>query len=204
MFCPYCGNTVADGAKFCPACGNQLAAQAQAQTQEQQSYNAQNDQYSQQPPQGQPYNQNPYGNAQYGNQYAGAQYGAPQYGAAPMTRPIVRRSVGLAILLSIITCGIYLIYWEICLANDLNAASGRFSDASGGAVILLTLVTCGIYAYYWSYKCGEKVDIIKTNSGVPSHGTSVTYLLLTIFGLGIIFYALAQSELNKVAINPAA
>lgn len=91
----------------------------------------------------------------------------------------------------------------ICLANDLNAASGRYSDASGGSVILLSLVTCGIYQYYHAYKCGEKVDIIKTNSGIPSHGTSVTYLLLMIFGLGIIYYALAQSELNKVAVNPA-
>lgn len=198
MFCPHCGNAVADGAKFCPACGNQIGAQQQNQNcnpQQNTGYSTQNTP----PGYGQPYANQGYGQGAYQN----APYGAPQYGAAPFVRPIVRRSVGLAILLSIITCGIYTIYWMICLANDLNAASGRYSDASGGSVILLSLVTCGIYQYYHAYKCGEKVDIIKTNSGIPSHGTSVTYLLLMIFGLGIIYYALAQSELNKVAVNPA-
>lgn len=117
--------------------------------------------------------------------------------------PVASRSVALCIILSIVTCGIYGIYWMICLANDLNAASGRHGDTSGGIVFLLSIVTCGIYGYYWAYKAGEKVDIIKTGRGISSSGTGILYLLLQFFGLGIIFYALAQSELNNVATGNA-
>ena len=49
-----------------------------------------------------------------------------------------QRSVGIAILLSIITCGIYGIYWMICLVNELNTASDRPGDTSGGVVISRT------------------------------------------------------------------
>ena len=34
---------------------------------------------------------------------------------------IRRRSIGLCILLSIVTCGIYGLYWFICLTDESNA-----------------------------------------------------------------------------------
>lgn len=132
----------------------------------------------------------------------GAQWQNPNAGSsfnAVPRAPIARRSVGAAIILSIITCGIYGIYWLVSLANELNTASGRYGDTSGGMVFLLSLVTCGIYSWYWLYKSGEKVDIIKSRSGVPSSGTGVIYILLAVFGLSIVSMALMQSELNNVA-----
>ena len=73
-----------------------------------------------------------------------------------------QRSVGIAILLSIITCGIYGIYWLIMLNDETNYVSGHQQDGtSGGVVFLLTLVTCGIYGYYWCYKQGEKLNEAK-------------------------------------------
>ncbi len=134
-------------------------------------------------------------------QYQQPQYQQPQY-SAPAGRyqvNIKKRSIGMCILLSIITCGIYGIIWMISLADDLNTASGRTSDTSGGVVFLLGLVTCGIYTWYWLYKAGEKVDMIRSNNGEAPNHSSVVYLLLSIFGLGIVSYCLIQSELNKVA-----
>ena len=37
---------------------------------------------------------------------------------------MTHRSIGLIIVLTIITCGIYGIYWFITLTNDSNVASG--------------------------------------------------------------------------------
>lgn len=37
---------------------------------------------------------------------------------------MTHRSIGLSIVLTIITCGIYGIYWFITLTNDSNVASG--------------------------------------------------------------------------------
>ena len=53
--------------------------------------------------------------------------------------------------------------------------------------------------YYWAFKCGEKVDIIRQRNGESGGNNGILYLILCFFGLGIITYALVQSELNKVA-----
>ena len=105
---------------------------------------------------------------------------------------IERRNIAVCIVLTLVTCGIYGIYWIVCLTNDVNGTSG-------GMVVLLTIVTCGIYGIYWAYKQGEKLDFTKNNRGIPSSNSGVLYLILQIFGFGIIAYALMQNELNKLA-----
>lgn len=114
---------------------------------------------------------------------------------------MIKRSIGLSIVLSIITCGIYGIYWFITLTNESNFASGHVQDGtSGGVAFLLTLITCGIYGYYWAYKMGEKINQAKVMRNMPADSSSsIIYLVLQIFGLGIVGYALMQNELNKMA-----
>lgn len=103
------------------------------------------------------------------------------------------RSLVTAIILSILTCGIYGIYWFICLTNEMNKAAGRVNDISGGMAFLLTLVTCGIYGYFWAYRMGEKHDAItKKDASSP-----VLYLILSLIGFNIVVYALLQDALNK-------
>ena len=62
---------------------------------------------------------------------------------------IVRRSIPLAIIFTIITCGIYGIYWMIKLNDEVNYLSGETQATSGVVVFLLGIVTCGIYLFYW-------------------------------------------------------
>ena len=110
---------------------------------------------------------------------------------------IKKRSIVTAIILSLVTCGIYSIYWFVCLTNEMNKASGKTSDTSGGVAFLLTLVTCGIYGIYWAYKMGEKRDIVANEKG----STNVLYIILAILGLNIVIYALVQDSLNKSIDN---
>ena len=112
---------------------------------------------------------------------------------------IERRNIAVCIVLTLVTCGIYGIYWIVCLTNDVNTVSGDVNGTSGGMVVLLTIVTCGIYGINWAYKQGEKLDFTKNNRGIPSSNSGVLYLILQIFGFGIIAYALMQNELNKLA-----
>lgn len=111
---------------------------------------------------------------------------------------IQKRSIAVAIILSIVTCGIYGIYWFIKLNDDANTASNTYGT-SGGMAFLLTLITCGIYGIYWAYKQGEKIDAAKTSRGIPSSNSGILYLILTIFGLSIVAWALMQNELNQMA-----
>ena len=108
-----------------------------------------------------------------------------------------QRSVGLSILLTIITCGIYGIYWMVVLNDEINAMSGRQGATSGGTVVLLSIVTCGIYGIYWMYKMGEGIEVIHEAHGDIRGSAPILYLVLSLFGLGIVSYALMQSELNK-------
>lgn len=111
---------------------------------------------------------------------------------------VQQRNIALCIILSLVTCGIYGIYWFICLTNDTNTAANE-EGTSGGMAFLLTIVTCGIYGLYWAYKRGEKIDKAKSDRGMETSNAAILYLVLCIFGLGIIAYALMQSELNKFA-----
>ena len=112
---------------------------------------------------------------------------------------IERRNIAVCIVLTLVTCGIYGIYWIVCLTNDVNTVSGDVNGTSGGMVVLLTIVTCGIYGIYWAYKQGEKLDFTKNNPVSSLINIGVVYLILQIFGFGIIAYALMQNELNKLA-----
>lgn len=112
---------------------------------------------------------------------------------------IQQRNIAVCIILSIVTCGIYGIYWFICLANDTNTVANDPNGTSGGVAFLLSLVTCNIYGIYWAYKQGEKIDAVKTSRGVASSNSGVLYLVLWILGFGIIAEALMQNELNRLA-----
>ncbi len=184
MFCSKCGAKLPENSKFCPSCGAAAAKNGQSNTNPNGQYwngQAQNGQY-------QSSNGQPWQNA----------YGQPQGGSPWYRAPIQNRNIGTCILLSIVTCGIYLYYWLYCLSDDLNTASG-IHDTTGGMVVLLSIVTCGIYLWFWLYKAGEKVDAIRARRGMPGANSSLVYLLLGIFGFSIISVALIQNELNAVA-----
>lgn len=109
-----------------------------------------------------------------------------------------KRSVAAAIVFSFITCGIYAIYWFVVLTNDVGKLS-KDPSFTGGKHFLLTLVTCGIWTYIWSYQTGKHLTEAQRQRGQFATDNSAIYLILTIFGLGIVTYALAQAEVNKLA-----
>ena len=73
------------------------------------------------------------------------------------------------------------------------------AEAISGLVIVLSLSTCGIYHYYWLYKQGDTIDNIKVQRGRATGSLGILYLILGIFGITIVSYALMQNELNTFA-----
>ena len=117
-------------------------------------------------------------------------------GAALQKKPsiagIQKRNIATAIILTIVTCGIYGIYWFIKLTDEMNRLTGNEKDTSGGAAFLLSIVTCGIYSVYWAYRMGEKRDRLAEQNA----SSAVLYLVLSLI-LTIAVYALAQDAINK-------
>lgn len=113
---------------------------------------------------------------------------------------IKKRNILVIILLLLCTCGIYGIIWFINLTNDANTLTPEDTyQTSGGMALLLTLITCGIYGYYWAFKMGCKYNCIANNENDNEVLFGIVFLVLTVFGLGIVDYCLLQSEINNHA-----
>lgn len=112
---------------------------------------------------------------------------------------IKQRNIAMCIILSIVTCGIYSLYWFYQMTNDVASTNNKEYTTSGGTAILLTIVTCGIYSFYWNYKMGKALDDVNMGRGRATQDRALVYLLLSIFGLSIVSWALIQSELNELA-----
>ncbi len=111
---------------------------------------------------------------------------------------ITKRDIVVAIILTFVTCGIYGIYWFIVMTDDVNSLSDE-KMASGGTAFLYSILTCGIYALYWNYKIGQKMAEAGKKYNKSINDNSVLYLVLSIFGLGLVNYCLIQSDLNRFA-----
>ena len=127
-------------------------------------------------------------------------FGADEAKEADMEREeiiftnVAPRSIVLSIVLSIVTCGIYGLYWMYELNNEVNELAQDPTATSSGLVLLFTFLTCGIYGIYWSYKMGQKCDEIAQRN----NDSNILYMLLSIFGLGIVTLALIQDTINHV------
>lgn len=111
---------------------------------------------------------------------------------------VKERSIPVCLILSLVTCSIYTLFWMISLTDDVNTITGE-QKTSGGMVLLLSIVTCGIYAWYWMYVQGTRIDEAKALRGESSSNSGIIYLLLSLFGFGIVSYCLMQNEINKFA-----
>lgn len=109
----------------------------------------------------------------------------------------MNRSVGLCILFTILTCGIYGIYWFYKITEELNYLSDDHS-LSPGLGILFSIITCGLYTIYWSYKVGKNMQLAQQRAMLNASDDSVLYLFLSIFGLSIIVFAIVQSNMNTI------
>ena len=117
--------------------------------------------------------------------------------AHSMPNNVKEKSIGLCIVLSIVTCGIYCLYWLYCLAKDLNDLCDSQNQEKGsdaGLVIVLSIVTCGIYQLYFMYKAGKMLASLTRSNGTHPSDDSVILLVLSIFGLPLISYCIQDKE----------
>lgn len=111
-----------------------------------------------------------------------------------------QKNIALCIILSILTCGIYGLYWVVCLQDDMNELTNEYSK-SGVTVLLLSIVTCGIYSLFWAYQIGERIDDLKEKRGMRSGNNTGLLLLLCALFTGFIHIPIIQSNINKFYEN---
>lgn len=112
-----------------------------------------------------------------------------------------QRNIALCVVFTIITCGLYGLYWRVVLVDDVNFASNE-RDTSGIGVLLLSIITCNIYWLYTVYRMGRKLYSAWERRGRSAdNNMSLVYLILSIFALDIVTMCLIQSEINNLAVE---
>lgn len=111
------------------------------------------------------------------------------------------RNIVVCVVLSIITCDIYGLYWAYTLNEYARAVAPDEWKTSGITVILLSIITCGIYGLYWAWTMGDKLDAARGDHGVAPGSFPIIFLVLNLFGFSLVTLALMQHELNKYTPN---
>lgn len=106
---------------------------------------------------------------------------------------IKQRNIVTAIILSIVTCGIYGIYWVICLAREAVSVKDPADDGLLEIILMLFLPFIGFYL------AEKKLVEGCAARGIAHTDNSVIYLVLGLVGLGIVNYCMMQNDLNKLA-----
>ena len=118
-------------------------------------------------------------------------------------RPGTPRSPGLTLLLILLTCGIYYLYFIYVVSQETQEFLEE-PDTSPGLELLLCLLTCGLYNIYWDYKMGKRIAEMCVRVGLPPTDNAVLYLVLDLIGaggfasLGLLNPLLQQDSLNRV------
>ena len=108
-----------------------------------------------------------------------------------------KREPVLVLVFSIISCGIYYLYWIYKTTDEL----GHYLQNNNNPVLdlILSFFCLPLYPIYWSYRTGQQVFVAQDRAVLPRpQDNAVIYLLLCLFGLGPIAAMIIQSALNGI------
>ncbi|MBR5473445.1 MAG: sulfatase-like hydrolase/transferase, partial [Clostridia bacterium] len=111
---------------------------------------------------------------------------------------INKREIGKCILLSIVTLGLYYLYWKYMMVKNIRAIKG---DTSSILVETLCFVFLPIYPLYWWFTRGKTMRIEFEKRGWPVLGNEIIYLIFVALELEIIPMALMQNDFNAADIE---
>jgi len=100
------------------------------------------------------------------------------------------RSPVTVIILSIVTCGIYGLFWYYTIMDDLNKASDK--EVINPVMFLVLAILCGPIMYYILYMIDKNLAELSRQEGLEYKENFILWLLLTLVcGIGT-FIAMYQ------------
>ncbi len=122
-----------------------------------------------------------------------------------MNGTIERRDPGMVLLISFVTCGLYLIYWYWKMYEELESLAG--ASPTGNSFVLdfmLVIVTCSLWGIWVDYKISMQLNELQNARGIlaPDSTTIAVGLdalaYISGFVCNYITSAIHQDQLNKV------
>lgn len=109
--------------------------------------------------------------------------------------PVFKVDPIMVLLFGIITCGLYLIYWNIKVADVLNAVAERQIISQPVAIFSGCCLPVNLYFYYVAGKDG--LPKVYQRIGEPNKDQSVLLLVLG-FLFPMVAAMIVQSDINKL------
>jgi Domain of unknown function (DUF4234) len=122
-------------------------------------------------------------------------------GMNPLDQPITPKiyiNIPLYLILTILTCGIFNLYWNYRQMEACNALLNR-REFNFWTWLLLTILTCGIYHIFYQYKMGAAiVELQHLLNRDLFDKLPIISVLVTIIGFSIVVDCIHQHEINKI------
>ena len=106
------------------------------------------------------------------------------------------KDIAVCIILDLVTFGIYGLVWLYSLCKKIKLLNSEAPECAGE---FLCLIFVPFYQLYWVYSRGKKLADAAAGRNVRISDNSTVYLVLALFGLSIVDYAMMQDSLNAVA-----
>ncbi|MCD4742201.1 MAG: DUF4234 domain-containing protein [Desulfobacteraceae bacterium] len=107
-------------------------------------------------------------------------------------------SIALYLILTLITCGLFNLYWNYKQMEGCNYLLNR-QEFRFVYWLLFSILTCGLYHIFYQYKMGSAIVEIQQNTNKAVFDSlPILSCLVTIFGLSIVVDCIHQYEINKI------
>jgi len=109
--------------------------------------------------------------------------------------PIFKVDPIVVLVLSFLTCGLYLIYWNLKACEVMNAVAEREIISSPIAIFAGCCYPINCYFFYLAGK--EGLPAIQRRLGFPTKDDALLYLILGLF-FPMVAAMILQNEINKL------
>ena len=107
------------------------------------------------------------------------------------------RSIVMVIILTIVTCGIYGLYWVYDTLRSMELETGTEGSVGATVCLLLCIFLSPVGFILFGMAADEQLNMIKAKRNIPQVDNKVMYMLLGFF-ISIVLIALVQDEINRL------
>ena len=104
----------------------------------------------------------------------------------------------VVLILGVVTCGLYLIYWNIKVAQVLNAVAEK--EVVSPPIAIFAGCCPPVHLYFYYVIARDALPAVYTRSGQPQKDQTAVLILLGLF-FPMVAAMIIQGEINKVYDN---
>lgn len=108
---------------------------------------------------------------------------------------INKRKVEVSLILSLLTFGLYSLYWKYLTVKNIKALK---KENSGFVSEYLCLIFVPFYSLYWWYTRGEEVKKELKKHNQTAYGNGTIFIILELLGLNFVSLFIMQKNFNAL------